>query len=139
MAVDSIYYGMPILHDRPGLKVAHHYRGAQADPDLLNRNPTPEDEMDFRPALREYIPIADGPLLGMSICMYTNSPDSHFIIDHHPGHENVIVACGFSGHGFKFASVIGEALADLAEKGRSELPIGFLRLNRFLPLLNPDG
>jgi sarcosine oxidase len=63
--------------------------------------------------------------------MYTNSPDHHFILDRHPAHQRVTVACGFSGHGFKFASVIGEALADLALNGRSDLPIGFLGLNRF--------
>ena len=63
--------------------------------------------------------------------MYTNSPDHHFILDRHPSHPRVTTACGFSGHGFKFCSVIGEALADLATHGKSELPIGFLGLSRF--------
>jgi sarcosine oxidase len=62
--------------------------------------------------------------------MYTNTPDSHFIIDQHPAHANVTIACGFSGHGFKFSSVIGEVLADLALDGHSKHPIGFLCLSR---------
>ena len=57
--------------------------------------------------------------------------DGHFVVDRHPEHPAVTLACGFSGHGFKFAPVIGEALADLALAGRSELPIGFLGLGRF--------
>jgi glycine/D-amino acid oxidase-like deaminating enzyme len=67
----------------------------------------------------------------MSICMYTVTPDSHFIIDKHPRNDRVIIACGFSGHGFKFASLVGEALADLAMNGRTSLPIDFLSLRRF--------
>jgi sarcosine oxidase len=65
-------------------------------------------------------------------CLYTMTPDKHFIIDRHPAHEQVAIACGFSGHGFKFAPVIGEILADLAIEGRTEQPIEFLRADRFL-------
>ena len=66
------------------------------------------------------------------VCLYTNSPDGHFIIDRHPGApERAVIACGFSGHGFKFATVIGEVLADLAVEGRTELPVRFLGLERF--------
>jgi sarcosine oxidase len=64
--------------------------------------------------------------------MYTNSPDSHFILGKHPRYEHVIIACGFSGHGFKFASVIGQILADLASDGSTRLPIEFLSPRRFL-------
>ena len=64
--------------------------------------------------------------------MYTVSPDSHFIIDRLPRHDRVTIACGFSGHGFKFATVVGEVLADLAMHGKSELPIGFLGFGRFV-------
>jgi sarcosine oxidase len=63
--------------------------------------------------------------------MYTNSPDHHFIVDRHPKYARVTIACGFSGHGFKFAPVMGEALADLAMYDRTDLPIGFLGLSRF--------
>src|SRR5439155_5037936 len=114
-----------------GLKIAHHAPGAAADPDSIDRTPKPEDEQTFRPTLKQYIPDGDGPLISMRICMYTNSPDHHFIIDRHPSHPRVTFAAGFSGHGFKFASMIGEALADLTTKRLAELPIGFLGLSRF--------
>lgn len=127
----ALYYGFPITAESPGLKVARHGRGTLDDPDTIDRNPRPGDEEDFRAGIRKFLPDADGPLVSMRICMYTNSPDHHFILDRHPAHPRVTLACGFSGHGFKFASVIGEALADLATKERSELPIGFLGLKRF--------
>lgn len=72
------------------------------------------------------------PLVSMHIWMYTNTPDSHFILDQLPGHSGrASIACGFSGHGFKFSAVIGQVMADLASKGTTELPIDFLRLKRF--------
>ena len=125
------HYGFPMLPGGLGLKIAHHFQNGPADPDSIDRQVQPDDESDFRPTLRRFIPQADGPLLAIRVCMYTNSPDSHFIIDRHPRHECVVLACGFSGHGFKFASVIGEVLADLAVSGRTDLPIEFLGLDRF--------
>ncbi|MDB5171412.1 MAG: Sarcosine oxidase [Phycisphaerales bacterium] len=125
-------YGFPLHPENPGLKIAHHAPGQPADPNNVIRDPLPADEQTFRPALRQYLPTADGPLLSLRTCLYTNSPDHHFIIDRHPRHERVTIACGFSGHGFKFASVVGEVLADLATSGKTELPIGFLGLRRFL-------
>jgi sarcosine oxidase len=77
--------------------------------------------------------IPDGyeSTLSLKTCLYTNSPDQHFIIDHLPGYEkDVAIAAGFSGHGFKFVSVVGEVMADLAMKGQTKLPIGFLRASR---------
>lgn len=131
----TIHYGFPMLlgaaHGRPGFKIAHHFHGTPTTPDTINRIPQPSDEDDFRHVLERFIPDANGPLLSMAVCMYTNSPDAHFIIDHHPRHERAIIACGFSGHGFKFASVVGEILADLATAGRTDLPIDFLGLGRF--------
>jgi sarcosine oxidase len=129
------HYGFPMLpahvSARPGFKIAHHFKGTPTTPQSVNRLPQPEDEQDFRPTLKRFIPEADGPLLSMAVCMYTNSADSHFIIDRHPRHANVTIACGFSGHGFKFSSVVGEVLADLALDGRTRHPIGFLGLQRF--------
>jgi sarcosine oxidase len=127
----TLYYGFPLTPESPGVKVAHHGPGPATDPDTIDRTPHPDDEQGFRYAIRTHLPDADGPLISMRICMYTNSPDHHFILDRHPHHERVTLACGFSGHGFKFCSVIGEALADLAMQGRSELPIQFLGLKRF--------
>jgi sarcosine oxidase len=135
-AIDSldggVYYGFPTLPTSRGFKLAHHHPSDQAfDPDNPSREPRAEDEADFRPCLQQYIPRANGPVVQMRICMYTNSPDHNFIIDRHPQHANVTIACGFSGHGFKFASVIGEILADLAMAQSTRLPIEFLSLRRF--------
>jgi glycine/D-amino acid oxidase-like deaminating enzyme len=76
------------------------------------------------------LPGVNGPLRYGQACIYTLSPDRHFVIDLHPEHRNVAVAAGFSGHGFKFASVVGEVLADLVENGRTAWPIGMFALAR---------
>ena len=130
----SNHYGFPMLPGTPGLKLAMHVPGATTAADAADREMHPSDEADLRGLLRRHIPQADGPLLSMRICLYTNSPDGHFIIGPHPVHDNVILACGFSGHGFKFATVMGQALAELAIDGRSSLPIDFLNVKRFRPL-----
>ncbi|MBX3403410.1 MAG: N-methyl-L-tryptophan oxidase [Phycisphaeraceae bacterium] len=135
----GLYYGFPTdagaatdgRSDGRGFKIARHAIGPATNPDTNDFTPRHEDEADFRPALRAFIPAADGPLSQMRICMYENSPDGHFIIDRHPRMPNAIVACGFSGHGFKFAGVVGETLADLAIDGSTRHPIGFLGLSRF--------
>lgn len=125
------HYGFPIPDQPlgpPGFKIAHHHKGTPTTADQLDRHVAPVDEADFRWVLDRYIPDASGPLIAMKVCMYTNSPDSHFVIDQPAEYEgHVTVACGFSGHGFKFASVIGEALADLALNHNTTLPIEFLR------------
>ncbi|MFM9994573.1 MAG: N-methyl-L-tryptophan oxidase [Phycisphaerales bacterium] len=126
----SLYYGFPMMPTSPGLKIARHARGEPFDPDSMDRRARPGDERDFLGALECLSPEAAGPVVSIGVCLYTNSPDSHFIIDRHPKHERVALACGFSGHGFKFAPVIGEVLADLACAGRTEWPIGFLGLSR---------
>jgi len=127
----TLHYGFPLLKDVPGFKIGHHGPGRETDPERVARDPQAGDEETFRPVLKNMIPAADGALLSMKVCTYTNSPDHHFIIDRHPIHERVTLACGFSGHGFKFASVVGEVLADLAMEGRTRLPAQFLGLGRF--------
>ena len=125
------YYGFPIQPGRVGLKAARHYRGAPIALNEIDRNPNRDDEREIRAALSQFLPDAEGPVLAMSVCMYTNSPDAHFIIDRHPIHSRVVLATGFSGHGFKFAPVIGEILGDLVLEGSSALPVDFLKLSRF--------
>ncbi len=128
---DGFYYGFPVL-DGNGHKVARHDRGTPvADPTNVDRTVTPEDEAEVRQFLQPHLPGANGAMRYSRVCMYTMTPDAHFIIDVHPRHPNVAVAAGFSGHGFKFAPVIGEVLADLAEKGRTEWPIEMFRIGRF--------
>ena len=68
----------------------------------------------------------------MKTCLYTNTPDENFILDHLPGYDKaVVIAAGFSGHGFKFVSIVGEIMADLAMKGSTTQPISFLNASRF--------
>jgi sarcosine oxidase len=102
------------------------------DPDQVPRSELPGDEAGVRWPLERYLPAANGPLLGLRTCLYTNSPDGHFILDKHPRHPAAILACGFSGHGFKFMPIIGEILADLAVSGETSHPIGFLGIARFV-------
>ncbi|MCH8822493.1 MAG: N-methyl-L-tryptophan oxidase [Planctomycetes bacterium] len=128
----GMYYGFPVLDDKPGFKLAVHNPGELTNPDKIDRVAHPQETEELREMLSRYIPQANGEVLEASVCMYSNTPDAHFVIDHHPHYENVFIACGFSGHGFKFASVVGEALADLATTGRTDLPIGFLGLGRFV-------
>ena len=91
----------------------------------------PTDEEEILLPLRRYLPDALGQVRTLKVCKYTNSADGHFIVDRHPESERVHFACGFSGHGFKFASVIGKVLSELALDGKTERPIGFLGLSRF--------
>lgn len=133
----GIFYGFPILpagnFGGPiGLKLAHHTHGVISDPDKINRTPTKEDESNLIYALDKFIPQGYESIHVMKTCMYTNTPDENFILDYVPGYEkDVVMAAGFSGHGFKFASVVGEIMTDLALKGKTEQPIGFLNAKRF--------
>jgi sarcosine oxidase len=124
-------YGFPLTVEGPGLKVANHDRSVRADPRTICRDALPGDEGAFREGLRAVLPAADGPLLALRVCMYTNSPDLHAVIGRHPRFPRALVACGFSGHGFKLAPVVGAILADLAVDGRTDLPIEFLGPQRF--------
>lgn len=128
----SLAYGFPMTSDVPGLKMARHGRGTPVDPDTVSREATTADREEVLAIARRYLPAGVGPTIANRICLYTNSPDGHFIVDRHPaGGGRAFVACGFSGHGFKFASVMGEILAHLATAGSTPLPIEFLGLTRF--------
>lgn len=132
------FYGFPILpvgqFGGPlGLKLAlHHPGGDLTDPDAVNRNTKESDENVLIEFLNKFIPNAYEHTLTMKTCLYTNTPDENFILDFLPDFDtSVVVAAGFSGHGFKFASVIGEILADLTVEGTTSLPIKFLNIDRF--------
>lgn len=128
---EGIFYGFPV-HGVPGLKVGRlHHREERVDPDAFDREPNAADEALLRGFVERYFPRGAGPTMALATCLFENSPDEHFVIDTHPDCEDVVVAAGFSGHGFKFASVVGEILADLASEGATAHEIGFLRLGRF--------
>jgi sarcosine oxidase len=125
------YYGFPSFLV-PGFKFGkYHHRGEVVDPDAANPDPEAEDEDLLRAFALRYFPDGAGPTMMLKACLFTNSPDRHFILDRHPDHPEVAVAAGFSGHGYKFCSVIGEIMADLAQDGRARHDIELFRLKRF--------
>lgn len=148
---EGSYYGFPYLADQ-GLKVARHGSGdaiavrrtrqkdpggwehttlSIPDPDRLDRSIRPGEDERVRRFVRRYLPGGEGPLRESVVCMYTKTPDEHFVIDTLPSLPGVAYSSACSGHGFKFGSVMGEILADLAMTGRTVLPIGFFGASRF--------
>jgi sarcosine oxidase len=131
LAVDEgRYYGFPVF-GIPGFKVGrYHHREQRYDPDNPSRECDGEDERILRQFAERYFPDGCGSTLSMQACLFTNTPDEHFVIDSLPDYPRVIVASPCSGHGFKFASVIGEILADMVECGEARHDISMLRLAR---------
>jgi sarcosine oxidase len=124
-------YGFPV-HSVPGFKVGFYdHDGATGDPDAITRDVSPEDEAPLRRFVERYFPDGAGPTLDVKACLFELSPDEHFLIDRHPETELAVLGAGFSGHGFKFCSVVGEILADLALEGETSHDVAFLRLSRF--------
>ena len=133
--LEPAVYGVPAFEgmgEPRGMKIGLHGRGPAVSPDQISE---PVDEAIVRETVSaavERLPSAlTRGVAAAKHCLYTMSPDSDFMIGPHPQHPNVAVACGFSGHGFKFAPVVGEALADLATTGHTALPIRFLHPGRF--------
>jgi sarcosine oxidase len=132
-AAEGRFYGFPEF-ETPGFKIGrYHHRGETTAPGALDRACHPEDEAALRAAVARYFPGADGPLLRSAACMFTNTPDEHFIIDRHPEAPPVLVVSPCSGHGFKFCSVVGEIVADLVTRDATDHDISAFRLARFAP------
>ncbi|MBR7824845.1 N-methyl-L-tryptophan oxidase [Actinospica sp. MGRD01-02] len=131
---DTQFYGFPAI-DGPdgGAKVAMFRGGRRCTPETIDREVHDAEVEAIRTHLRPRIPALPGPLLHAATCMYTNTADEHFVIAAHPAHSQVTVACGFSGHGFKFVPVVGEILADLAAEGSTPHPIALFDPARLLP------
>lgn len=124
------YYGFPHIAGS-GLKLGRHDRIEPTTARTINRDIEAWEVEELRDLLDRYMPGASGEVLKTLTCMYTMTPDENFILDVHRNHPNVAYGCGFSGHGYKFASVIGEILADLASDGSTDHPIEFLSAGRF--------
>ena len=107
------FYGFPNLGN--GVKVAFHHGGEITTMDSVRRDVDSAEVEEIRDALRRFVPAADGNLRASTVCLYTNTPDEHFLIDRHPLHPQVLIASACSGHGFKFSPVIGEILSDLVQ------------------------
>ncbi len=131
-------YGFPAL-DGPerGAKVAFFRRGQVCTPDTIDREVSGAEVDEMRTYAVRLLPTLPVRFIKAATCMYSNTPDQHFVIAKHPEHANVTVACGFSGHGFKFVPVVGEVLADLATTGSTAHPIDLFDPRR--PALRPDA
>jgi sarcosine oxidase len=125
------FYGFP-YDPAVGLKVSRHHSGEPCDPDSVDRSLHPADVERVRAFSRRNMPAADGPLRTSTVCLYTNTPDFDFVIDVHPSVSGVAFASACSGHGFKFAPVVGEILADLATTGSTAHDIEQFRASRFI-------
>ncbi len=123
------FYGFPDVGE--GVKVGVHHEGVGSSPDLLAREVKPQEIEAARAILRGLLPDAAGKLRSGVVCMYTNTPDEHFLFDHHPSYPQVLIASPCSGHGFKFSPVIGELAATLFCGGKPPFDLSLFKLARF--------
>ncbi len=129
-------YGFPAVDgESGGVKIACYRKAVPepCSPETVDRRIREDDVASMRAAMRGLLPQLDGPLLKAATCLYTLTPDLNFVIGPHPANPQVLVAAGFSGHGFKFCSVVGELLADLAIAGRTQHELGLFAPDRFRP------
>lgn len=127
---EGVFYGFPCVDGRT-IKMAEHSAGKPIDdPDTIDRALQSDDAAPVEAFIDRHLPHVARRAERHAVCMYTMTPDAHFIVDRHQRQQNIAIGAGFSGHGFKFTPAIGEALADLALEGRTELPIGFLSVQR---------
>ncbi len=126
----GIYYGFPNI-EGAGLKIGRHDLGEEQNPnaDIASFDQA-NDALDLQNLLDQYMPQVGKFKIGKT-CMYTRTPDENFIIDKHPDNSNVTIVSGFSGHGFKFSSVIGEVVADMALENPLEFDLSLFSLDRF--------
>jgi sarcosine oxidase len=124
-------YGMASYADS-GVKVAFHKGQPVNHPSEVNYTPGDDEIERIRSFTRNHLPGADAPVASTMICLYTMTPDEHFLIDKHPAHSHVVFGAGFSGHGFKFSTLIGSILTEIALKGHTEHDIGLFSVSRFV-------
>ena len=131
MIKEGRYYGFPEF-GVPGFKIGrYHHRNERVNPDQMDRACDAGDERILRDCVEKYFPDAAGPALSMRTCIFTNSPDGHFLLGIHPRCPQVVICSPCSGHGFKFSPVIGEIVADLCQRGDTAHDIALHRLDRF--------
>ena len=120
----NMFYSFPAVDGADTVKVAFFRAdGKPTNPETIDREVHGEEVEFIRSYLARHVPSMNGDLVAAKTCMYTNTPDEHFVISTHPDHPHISIAAGFSGHGYKFCSVVGEILADLATEGKTEHPI----------------
>ena len=124
-------YGIP-SHKGSGFKIAFHGGAPVRHPSDVDYKPDASNVEALRPFMRAHIPgIASAPARESRICLYTQTPDEHFIVDRHPEHEHVAIGAGFSGHGFKFSTMIGKMLTDIALDGVTPHNDRLFKISRF--------
>jgi sarcosine oxidase len=125
---DRVFYTLPDFGD--GVKVAIHHEGEATEPDRVQRTVSAEEDARVRDLVTRFLPAAGGEIRERAVCLYTNTPDGHFLIDEHPAHPEVLIVSACSGHGFKFASVVGECVAQLVVGETPTLDLSLFR-NRY--------
>jgi sarcosine oxidase len=130
-AAFGAFYGVP-ADAGPGIKLAQHYGAPELEqPEQIDRIITEADLAPVREFQRRHLPaLAAAPLAASAVCIYTLTPDRHFLIDRHPEHDNVVLAAGFSGHGFKFAPVVGEILYEMSTRQPQRRALELFQRNR---------
>lgn len=134
----GVYYGFPSI-DGTGLKIGRYDNGDAIYPSYYNNEfgAYPKDKKDISEFLTKYMKQANGDINVGKTCMFTNTPDENFIIDTHPHHNHIAIAAGFSGHGYKFSSAVGEALCDLVTDGETKEDLSLFKITR--PSLQPEN
>jgi sarcosine oxidase len=122
---DRVFYTLPDFGD--GVKVAIHHEGEPTDPDRVQRTVSDEEDERVRALVARFLPAAAGAIRERAVCLYANTPDGHFLLDRHPAHPEVLIVSACSGHGFKFATVIGEVVAQLVADETPSLDLSLFR------------
>ena len=125
----SLFYTKPDLGD--GVKIGMHHGGLEMTIDSVDRRISETEDALIYDLLRRFVPFAKGHPLDRAVCIYTNTPDRHFVVDRHPEEPDILILSPCSGHGFKFASVLGEVAADLIITGTSSFDLSTFALSRF--------
>jgi sarcosine oxidase len=130
-ARNRLLYGLP--DTGRGVKIATHHEGERTTADTVRRRVDEDEQREMEALVQRWLPRVAGPLTESTVCLYTNTPDRDFILDYHPAHRDVIIASPCSGHGFKFASALGETLADLVMERAPAFDLTPFRAGRFMP------
>ena len=137
-APDHLLYALPSMRAfgpdlEDGVKFARHHSGVTGTADSLDRMPSAEDVAAIQPDVRHYLPEIDPVPAQSAVCCYTNTTDGHFILDRHPAHDRVVVVSACSGHGFKFASVLGDIAADMVDDVNVHGDLAPFAMGRYSP------
>lgn len=124
-----LFYTMPDTGH--GVKIGWHHTGQATNPTDVDRTVSVDERSAIRELLDRYMPLAQGTERTHAVCLYTSTPDAAFILDRHPQVDRALVVSACSGHGFKFAPVIGEIVADLVTTGQSAFDLTPFALKRF--------